>query len=400
MLGAVATFKVLTTAVLVGAFVWAWVETRLSIRIAHQLGLLAPVTHRSAHRVPMPTIGGMAIVDTVLVVALLLNLFGRTPSGSLLHMPGVDARMANWLLILCGAAMGVMGFVDDWRAVAPWPKLAVQVACALPPAWLFRHAPWFGEDTWGWLWGETVFNPHVSVVNATWMWFTFGLNFTWILLVTNIFNFMDGMDGLGGLFAAAVAMTMALTSLLRLGSVEAHLATGELFFTALATAGAALGFLRLNLPPAQTFMGDVGSQFLGWLLATIALMGHVPLPLESAQQLWPVGWAPLLLFLPFLGDGLFTMGRRALRGENIFTPHFTHLYQRLLSRGRTHAEVLAAEALVILGCSVLTLGLIWVSPPLQPLLGLAGLCAMLALWLHVRVVETEGEKGGGEDGGK
>jgi UDP-N-acetylmuramyl pentapeptide phosphotransferase/UDP-N-acetylglucosamine-1-phosphate transferase len=382
-------FQILSIVILVGSFFWGWFETHLSIRLAHRLGLLAPVTHRSAHREPTPTIGGLGIVDTVLIVAIVLNLF-RGPDDSLLYGHGIDARAANWVLIVCGIAMALMGLVDDWRGVPPWPKFALQVACALPPAWFFRHGAWIGEDTWVWLWGGQVFNPRVVVVHDTWMWLTFAFNLMWMLLVINIFNFMDGMDGLAGLFTAVVAIVIAALAL-QIHSISAFAGVGEIFFITLALIGSTLGFLRLNLPPAQTFMGDVGSQFLGWLLATLALMAHVPLEdTAEAPRLWAASWAPLLLFLPFLGDGLFTMARRLWHGENIFTPHFSHLYQRLLSRGRTHAQVLLVESAVIFSCAALTLALLFVRPALQPLLGVAGLGVMVSLWLHVRVVETEG----------
>ena len=221
------------------------------------------------------------------------------------------------------------------------------------------------------------------------MWLTFAFNLAWMLVVINIFNFMDGMDGLAGMFTAVVAGVIGALVLLQSGDLGIFAGLGELLFTVLALAGATLGFLRLNLPPAQTFMGDVGSQFLGWLLATLALMAHVPLAgAEAGQRLWPNAWAPLLLFLPILGDGLFTMGRRALHGENIFTPHFTHLYQRLLTCGRTHAQVLFIEALIMFACAALTLSLLHVGDAFEPLLGVAGLGVMAALWLNVRAAET------------
>jgi Fuc2NAc and GlcNAc transferase len=389
----VTQFQVLTTVLLVGSFIWAWFETRLSIKFANQLGLLAPVTPRSAHRVPTPTIGGMGVVDTVLIVAIILNLLPRG-DGSMIYGMGLDARLANWVLIICGVVIAGMGLVDDWRVVRPLPKFMIQVLCAIPPAWLMRHGSWIGEDTWGWLWGTHAVNPVLSEVNDTWMWMTFGLNIVWVLVVINIFNFMDGMDGLAGLFTAVVAMTLAALVAQQVQGLEAFIGLGELFFIALTVIGAALGFLRLNLPPAQTFMGDVGSQFLGWALATLALMAHVPLASTGGQdiRIFPTPWAPLLLFLPFLGDGLFTMARRARRGENIFKPHFTHLYQRLLTTGRGHAQVLLVEALLMTACGTLTLALLWVRPSLQPLLGLSGLGLMLAMWLHVRAAETEPPK--------
>jgi UDP-GlcNAc:undecaprenyl-phosphate GlcNAc-1-phosphate transferase len=374
-------FQLLATGVLLATFMWAWIETRLSIWFANEMGLLAQVTPRSAHRVPMPTVGGMAIADTVLITAIILNLLPRRAE-PMIYAPGVDGRFENWILILCGAVIAMMGFIDDWKVVRPLPKFLVQVICAIPPAWIFRRGPWLGEDSWVWL--SALGGEHA------WIWVAFGLNLIWLLVIINLMNFMDGMDGFAAIFSAVAACGLGALALLQAGNLAQYHGLGEILFVTLALAGALLGFLRFNLPPAQTFMGDVGSQFLGWLLGTLALMAHVPLQkFEVGRTLWPVSWAPLLLFLPILGDGLFTMGRRALRGENILKPHFSHLYQRLLTCGRSHTRVLAVEFLVMASCAVLTILLLFVRPRGAPLIGLAGLGVFLTLWLHVRAVETE-----------
>ncbi|HQH13329.1 MAG TPA: hypothetical protein PLS31_12965, partial [Candidatus Sumerlaeota bacterium] len=98
--------------------------------------------------------------------------------------------------------------------------------------------------------------------------------------------------------------------------------------------GALIGFLIFNLTPARTFMGDCGSQFLGYVIAVVPLFLHNDNPVK-----FPFG-ASAILLLPFIYDVLFTLIWRLLRGENIMQAHRSHLYQRLLIAGWTHPAVL------------------------------------------------------------
>jgi UDP-N-acetylmuramyl pentapeptide phosphotransferase/UDP-N-acetylglucosamine-1-phosphate transferase len=145
-------------------------------------------------------------------------------------------------------------------------------------------------------------------------------------------------------------------------------------------AGSSLGFLGHNWPPARIFMGDVGSAFLGFTLATLAMAGGLPdprLPLAGVLVVWP-----------FVFDTTFTILRRLRRGENIFAAHRSHLYQRLVIAGWSHRTVtLLYLSLAVLG---VVLALLWAIAAPGSSLAIAvlpPLCAVL-LWRGVVVVEA------------
>jgi len=145
----------------------------------------------------------------------------------------------------------------------------------------------------------------------------------WCLALTNVYNFMDGIDGIAGIQAIIAS----------LGWTFAGLSLGEplLAGTGIVLMAASLGFLFHNWAPARIFLGDVGSAFLGFCFAAlVAVAGDVgagTIPVAAVLFVWP-----------FVFDGTFTLVRRILRGENIFQAHRSHLYQRQVISGRSHAQ--------------------------------------------------------------
>jgi UDP-N-acetylmuramyl pentapeptide phosphotransferase/UDP-N-acetylglucosamine-1-phosphate transferase len=192
----------------------------------------------------------------------------------------------------------------------------------------------------------------------------------------NLFNFMDGIDGIAGGHAAVTAGFLGLWGL---GAGDA--VTG---WSGLLLAAGALGFLRENRPPARIFMGDVGSLFLGLTIAALAVRAST----QDPGVPFPVSF---LLLGPFIYDAAFTLGRRIRAGENVLRAHRSHLYQRLVVAGRSHAEVTACYVGLTLVCG--GLGCLYQAGPEGISLGtlLAGLAAMVVFtWLVSRV-----ERGGG-----
>jgi UDP-N-acetylmuramyl pentapeptide phosphotransferase/UDP-N-acetylglucosamine-1-phosphate transferase len=147
----------------------------------------------------------------------------------------------------------------------------------------------------------------------------FGL---WIVGLVNAYNFMDGIDGLAGGQAIVAASGWVLVGIL----------TGQPALTGAACvlAAACAAFLRFNWSPARVFMGDVGSAFLGFAFAVLPLSTPSPVRfvLAGACFMWP-----------FLFDTCFTLIRRLLRRENVLQAHRSHLYQRLIGTGVSHAHV-------------------------------------------------------------
>jgi len=155
-------------------------------------------------------------------------------------------------------------------------------------------------------------------------WFAVPLAIIGVIWSINLFNFMDGLDGLAGIEALF---------LFGMG--------GGLFWAFDANAMAALcgflvfavaGFLIWNWPKARVFMGDVGSYFLGFLVAIFALVGDVWYNIPIT--LW------IILYGVFWFDATVTLVRRFLKKENIMSSHRSHAYQRLHQAGYTHQQVL------------------------------------------------------------
>ncbi|MCX6998833.1 MAG: MraY family glycosyltransferase [Candidatus Sumerlaeota bacterium] len=200
------------------------------------------------------------------------------------------------------------------------------------------------------------------------------LAFVWILLVINAYNFMDGMDGKAGSFAMVVSLFLVIIMKGQPGDPVKILL--------LLLAGASGGFLIYNLTPSVTFMGDCGSQFVGFILAVITLHLHSEDPVR-----FPFGIFVILL-LPFLYDVLYTIGRRVLRGENILKAHRSHLYQRLLIAGWSHPAVLRLTFMTYLLCGLCALGFARTRLTGERIAyGMVALLIMIVYSIFVRLVE-------------
>ncbi len=247
-----------------------------------------PMDHpneRSLHETPTPRIGGLGIMAGVFVATVWLA------DGALLPV------------VLAAFALAALSVLDDVRglpvALRFLAHFVAAVACLLA----------LGVSGWALLAGTLA-----------------------VVWVTNLYNFMDGSDGLAGGMAAIGFGALALAAWL--GD-----ALGLAVFCA-SIAAAALAFLRFNFPPACVFMGDAGSIPLGFLAATLGILG-------AMQGVWP--WLfPLLVFSPFVVDASVTLARRALRGEKVWQAHRSHYYQRVVLLGATHRQLaLAAYALML-----------------------------------------------------
>jgi UDP-N-acetylmuramyl pentapeptide phosphotransferase/UDP-N-acetylglucosamine-1-phosphate transferase len=159
--------------------------------------------------------------------------------------------------------------------------------------------------------------------------------FLWLVGLTNAYNFMDGIDGIAGGQAVVAGLGWAI-----LGIV-----TDQQFVSILGAllAATSLGFLFHNWPPARIFMGDVGSAFLGFSFACLAVI--------AANREPALAIAGVLLVWPFVFDTLFTFFRRLKNRENVFSAHRSHLYQRLVISGYSHRTV----TLLYMGLNVLGL---------------------------------------------
>ncbi|MDT7856502.1 hypothetical protein RQM47_07605 [Rubrivirga sp. S365] len=304
-----------------GAAAASWALVGAVRRLALRRGVLDVPNERSSHTTPTPRGGGLALVLCA-AAAWALALAAGAPPRSVFGL-GLPAL-----------AVAALGGADDVRPLGAGLRLAVQVAAAAAAVWAL--GAWTAVTLPGL--GAVPLGAAGGLVAGL-----------WVVGLTNVYNFMDGIDGIAGLQAVVAGAAWAAV-----GALGGGLVAG---WTGAAMGGAALGFLVHNWAPARVFMGDVGSAFLGFTFAALALVGSDPrLPLAALAFVWP-----------FVFDGGFTLVRRLLRGENVFAAHRSHLYQRLVVTGAGHRAVAALYG--ALGAVSAAAGLAWLGGAVWLLIG-------------------------------
>lgn len=309
--------------------------TWLARRYALQNQLLDHPGERRSHTVATPRGGGVAIVAAVLVAMVALSL--RDPSHRLLL-----AAAGVGTLLIAG-----IGMIDDHRPLSPWARLSVH---ALAGGIVALAIHWeFGE-----------------------LWLAV-LAFAATMILTNVWNFMDGIDGIATTQGVLLALALALA------------AKGSWSLLAVALGAACIGFLPFNFPRARIFMGDVGSGALGFVIAVLAVV-------VVARGNTAAAGLVLLALSAFLVDAGLTLLRRVLRGERWWEPHTQHAYQVWARR--------SGHAIVTLGYVAWTLsGLaLGATAALAPGAVVAGICiawygaAALVWWLLQRLQPIHGHQ--------
>ena len=159
---------------------------------------------------------------------------------------------------------------------------------------------------------------YTDIINFGWL--DLPITLLWIIGITNAINLIDGLDGLAAGISAISATALLIIFITTSASLEAIVITAVLV-------GATLGFLPYNFNPAKTFMGDVGSNYLGFTLATVSILGFAK------------GYTVLAIIVPIIAlgvpifDTLFAMIRRFLKGQPMLSPDGAHIHHRLLKRG-------------------------------------------------------------------
>ncbi len=271
--------------------------------LALRVGAISTPGGRHIHERVIPRLGGVGIAAAFSAPVLALFLFDRGVALSVHEDAEKVLGLLAGAILLCAT-----GFVDDTRGLKASNKLTLQlVAATIAFALGFRidavYLPAFGNLQMG------VFAYPVTVL--------------WIVGITNAVNLIDGLDGL----AAGVVFFAAATNL-----VVALLADATLMALLMASLmGALVGFLIYNFNPARIFMGDSGSYFLGFVLATTSLIGSTHKASTAVSLLVPI----LALGVPIF-DTLFSMVRRILERRSVFSPDRGHIHHRLLDLGLSH----------------------------------------------------------------
>jgi UDP-GlcNAc:undecaprenyl-phosphate GlcNAc-1-phosphate transferase len=274
----------------------AWMLVPVAESIARRIGAMDMPKERGLHDVPTPKLGGLAILVAVL-------------SAGAIWLPWDSETRA----ILGGAAaITLLGMLDDIFELGPLPKLAGQIAAASIPVVLgdvrvdVTTLPFIGGFDLGWV--------------------SYPLTVIGIVAVINIINFIDGVDGLASGVCVIAAATFAVIAI-SLNRYEAGV-------LAAITAGAALGFLRHGFPPASSFMGDTGSNLLGYLLATIAVQGSLKTNAALALAL------PLVVLAVPILDTSFVVAKRLKYRQPIYHADRWHFHHRMANIGFSQRRTL------------------------------------------------------------
>ena len=269
-------------------------------RLAHRIGAIdVPKDARRMHKKPIPRLGGLAIYISVVIVSLVLGQW----------------NMQNFTILIGSAIIVVLGIFDDRNALSAKFKFGIQlIAAAIPVV--------FGN-----LRIELITNPNLFSGELYVKFGALAITIIWIVAITNAVNLIDGLDGLAVGVSAIACMTMLAVSLL-IGEVPIAILLAVL-------AGACVGFMPFNLNPASIFMGDTGSTFLGFMLATLSIQG-----MFKVYAIISFAVPFLILGLPIF-DTAFAFTRRILSGRSPFSPDRGHVHHRLIDMGFNQKQTVA-----------------------------------------------------------
>jgi len=303
--------------VYLGSTVLALLSTPIVGRIARFAGLVDHCSPRKVHTLPVPRIGGLAIIAPMLAMStaaiLLDNAIGQELRSNLTQ---VIALLAG------GVFIAAVGLIDDIRSLPPSVKFAGQIVAGL------------GVCAFG-IRIDSITVSGVFAINFGWMGWV--ITVLWIVGITNAVNLIDGLDGLAAGISAATCGVIAVLSFYNGQPVMAVLM--------LALLGSLTGFLRYNFHPARIFMGDCGSLFLGFILAGASVL----CAMKSATI---VGLAlpGLALGIPIF-DTLSSVVRRFLERRSICTADRSHIHHRLLESGFRQPHIVIAMYAVTLAAT-------------------------------------------------
>ena len=273
------------------AFVVAAAVTPAAIKIAPKIGAMdIPKDERRMHKKPMPRFGGIAIYLGIMAALAVFALKDK----------GITSVMTGCTLIY------MLGLIDDLKDLKPLVKLCGQIVCAtvvyIMGVRIEFITNYFGP-------GNMAFGDVACFI----------ITVLWLIAITNAVNLIDGLDGLAAGIAAISALCIGYVAYIH-GQYVPTLAM-------MAIAGAALGFLPYNFNPAKIFMGDSGSELLGFSIAAVSILGTV-----KSATIVVVIIPALVLGLPIF-DTVMAIFRRLAKHQSIGTADKDHLHHRIMKAG-------------------------------------------------------------------
>ncbi|SDQ14127.1 glycosyltransferase family 4 protein [Virgibacillus salinus] len=274
---------------LIATFLLTYPVKKLAIKI----GVVDLPNHRKIHTKVTPRLGGLAIFLGVFLGALYLQ-----PQHE--HLPEI---------ILGAVVILITGALDDRYNIRPVIKLGGQLIAA---SFLLSSGLIIDKITL----------PIIGMIDLGFV--SVLVTVLWVVGITNAINLIDGLDGL-----ATGVTTIALTSMFIMALIDVQIMAAYLCIVLI---GANLGFLYHNFYPAKIYMGDTGSNFLGYAIAVVSMLG-----LFKNIALFSFIIPIIVLAVPIF-DTLFAIVRRAYNKENILMPDNKHIHYQLLASGFSHRK--------------------------------------------------------------
>ncbi len=294
------------------AFVTAFMAVPHTMKFARKVGAVdTPKDKRRINKVTMPRLGGLAIICGFVVSVVYLLITMSVEKTINLGFENLYIKLIGFLV--GGLVIGATCFYDDVKGAKALVKLGAQVIAAIIVCAC----------------GIKIDNIDLRFINlALPQWCYYILTVCWIVGITNAINLIDGLDGL----STGISI-ISCVSLLMIFSLNGSPLISIVLITALG--GALCGFLPYNFNPAKTFMGDTGSNFLGYCLAIISILGIA----KTYTAIVIV--APIIVLALPLFDTIFAIFRRLKNGKSIkaiMQPDAGHLHHKMLRAGFTQRQ--------------------------------------------------------------
>lgn len=291
------------------AFVITFVTTPYTMKVAKKIGAIdIPKDERRAHKKPIPKFGGPAVILGFLVSTIyLLVVMSVEKTVNLFGFQMYWKKLLGFLLGI--TAISTFCVVDDIKTIRPLTKLTGQILGAI-------IVVAFGIRIEGVTLPFLNFPEMHQIISII-------ITIIWIIIVTNAINLIDGLDGLSSGISVISAISLLVIFVLNGSSL-----VSIVLITALA--GALVGFLPFNFTPAKTFIGDTGSNFLGFSLSVISILGSAK-TYTAAVIVLPL----IVLGLPIL-DTVCAIIRRLIKGKSlkaVFKADKGHLHHKLVAKG-------------------------------------------------------------------
>lgn len=297
------------------AFVTAFVITPHTIRLANKVGAIDIPEKRRINQDPIPRLGGLAVIVGFLISSIYLIIIMTLEKNFFLF--GQEQYFYKLLgFLIAIIVLALFCFIDDIKGLPAITKLLIQIIVAI-------IVVSFGVKI------DNISIPFLEqTLNINNNVYVYILSVGWIVGITNAINLIDGLDGL----SSGITL-ISCFSLIIVFTMNASPIIAIILITALA--GAIVGFMPYNFNPAKTFIGDTGSQFLGFALAVISILG------TAKTYTLLVLISPLIILALPICDTIFAIIRRIIKGKSIkaiFAPDTGHLHHKLMKKGYSQKQ--------------------------------------------------------------